>query len=207
MLGILGLLLWSLLLSKQFVCGIRYIYIDIGTNDGTSIQSFVRGIYGGLSTDGSQVIKGGWKHVLEGCNFQNNTVLWHIVAVEANPRYTNQIQQLKTDLLQKKAIHSMSLYTGVAISTYNGHIDLILDGTGNFPGDAGASTMKESKSAVGRHVQVQALDILTLFKREQITRRDFVVVKVDIEGGEYAVVRKILLFNLWQYIDRLAVEW
>lgn len=185
----------------------RNIFIDLGTNNGDSVLSFVRGTAtNSTATDGSNALEGGFQELIQG-HYTNGSAKadWHIIAVEAYEGHTPALEKIRDELLANKNVSSMKLYTSTAISTKNGFINFIWDN--NQSASAGATTMKESYSAVGKHVKIPCLDIVTLIKNEHITVRDFVVMKMDVEGAEYELVRRILLTNLWQYIDRLAVEW
>lgn len=67
--------------------------------------------------------------------------------------------------------------------------------------------MNESASAVGKRVNVTAVDIVTFFKNLQIRKIDEVVVKMDVEGAEYALCRRMIEYCLFPLIDRMAIEW
>ena len=67
--------------------------------------------------------------------------------------------------------------------------------------------MKESAAANGHVVTVPCVDIVTLFRREHITVDDFVVLKIDVEGAEYDIMRRIIVTGLYRLVDKLAVEW
>jgi hypothetical protein len=58
-------------------------------------------------------------------------------------------------------------------------------------------------------VPVQAKDVHTWFKNSlRPHKRDFVVVKVDIEGSEYSVVPRLLADpSVWCAVDFWYVEW
>lgn len=185
----------------------RKIFIDLGTNDGTSVKQFVSGATGSnTAADGSKSLVGGWESFLSGVSEYNSTG-WDIIALEANDQHLPSLTALKANLLDGNHTHvdSVSLYCPTAITTKNGQVEFIWDSPDG--GYAGSTLMAGSRSAVGKRVLVPALDIITLFKREKISMKDFVVVKMDVEGAEYSIVRRILLSGIWRYIDRIAVEW
>ncbi|RYH05724.1 FkbM family methyltransferase [archaeon] len=181
----------------------RNVYIDLGANNGESISTFMgKASNQGVQIDGSNAVKGGISELIRG--FLPDA-LWHIVAVEANDQHDGTLLTLKDTMLKHPNVSSFSLYNGTAVSDKDGTIEFIWDSARR--GDAGSTTMSESYSAVGNRMSIPALDIVTLFRKENIHVDDFVVLKVDIEGAEYNVVRRILLSHLWRMIDKIAVEW
>jgi len=61
---------------------------------------------------------------------------------------------------------------------------------------------------VGKKVPIRTLDILTFFKKLHVHHDDFVFVKMDIEGFEYDIVRRLIVSGLLSHqIDKIAVEW
>ncbi len=185
----------------------RNIYIDLGANNGDSITAFVDKVFtGSLANDGSSAVQGGWKTLLsrpDGTAIDPKS--WNIIAFEANIGFTNKLQAIERNLTDGKYVSSIKIYNGTAISTSDGTIDFVWDS--KYGAFSGATTMKESFSAVGRTITVPKVDIVTLFRKEHITVDDFVVVKVDIEGAEYDLVRRIITSGIYRYIDKLAVEW
>lgn len=180
----------------------RKIFIDLGTNNGSSIAAFVNGDIGrgGMNIDGSS--KSGNFTVERGVNRYDP---WHVYAFEPNIRYNKSIHKVKDTLISSKNVSEFHVYIGTAISTYNGKANLILDTpTG---GSAGATLLDTSRSAVGAKVSVHVMDILTLFHKADIRKIDYVCIKVDIEGGEFSLVRRMILHGLLPYVDKIAVEW
>jgi len=69
-------------------------------------------------------------------------------------------------------------------------------------------TFSDSLSAFGVRVPIRLMDIITLLKEVRTRRQDFVFIKMDIEGLEYDVVRKLIVTGmLANQIDKIAVEW
>ena len=65
--------------------------------------------------------------------------------------------------------------------------------------------MSESASARGRKVNVTAVDIVTFFKNLQIQEMDELVIKMDVEGAEYALCRRMIDYCLFPLIDRIGI--
>lgn len=51
------------------------------------------------------------------------------------------------------------------------------------------------------------MDIVSLLRKHHTTHEDFVVLKVDIEGAEFDVIRRLINAGMLNLIDVLAVEW
>ena len=67
---------------------------------------------------------------------------------------------------------------------------------------------RESYSATGKKIVVKMMDILHLMRENRITTGDYVIMKLDIEGSEYEIVRKLIVTGtLSKYIDQIAIEW
>eukprot|EP01031_Cornospumella_fuschlensis_P028732 gene28732-34684_t len=156
----------------------------------------------GIETDGSKAVRGGVAKLRQG-SIPNTP--WHIVAVEGNFQHDAMLFHLRQSILKHPNVSSFSLYNATAVSDRDGTIDLIWDGLHN--GSAGSTTMQESFSAIGQRHTIPAIDIVSLFHRERIHPDDYVVVKMDIEGAEYNVVRRVLTSHLRRLIDKMAVEW
>lgn len=187
----------------------RNVYIDLGANNGDSINSFFNRITStadDMHIDGSNAIQGGWKTILARADGQSiDPSTWHVIALEANQQHTVRLLQIKSNLTQYLHIASMHIYNGTAIGDRDGEVALIWDEpTGP---EAGATIMTDSYSVTDHSVKVPIIDIVTLLRREHITIEDFVVIKMDIEGAEYDVMKRILLSGSYRYIDKMAIEW
>ena len=51
------------------------------------------------------------------------------------------------------------------------------------------------------------MDVADIFHHYHITKNDFVAVKIDIEGSEFSVLRRMLSHGLVHLVHILAVEW
>ena len=61
---------------------------------------------------------------------------------------------------------------------------------------------------MGKKVPIRLLDIVTLFRAAKVRSEDFVFLKMDIEGLEYDIVRRLLVTGLLDHlVDKIAVEW
>jgi len=196
---------------------VRYIYIDLGTNDGKSVDAFLPTItkttklVSQANVDGSLIANSAFFSSTREKVFANDPKYikanYEIYAVEANPRFTEVLLDQKRNYTRDKISKSYTLYNATGISTRNGVGELILDCHG-CQGDAGSTLSSDSLSAFGIRVPIRLLDIMTLLKEVRTRRQDFVFIKMDIEGLEYDIVRKLIATGMLAYqIDKIAVEW
>jgi FkbM family methyltransferase len=194
----------SLCSEISFLKG-RKLFFDFGANDGSSVKYFVTGENGGTGKhiEGSRGNDGFLRSKYFGQDmFQENH--WNLFVFEANNRHTIKLNEQRNAWLKDNKVQSYNLFNGTAITTVDGHLNFTFDVPS---GDAGASLMTDSNSARNEVVQVVAVDVNTLFKKLQLREEDYVVIKMDIEGAEFDVVKRIIAYGWLPYIDKIAVEW
>ena len=119
----------------------RYVYIDLGANDGESVDTFLPSINKSnvdkdVSGDGSSVIS----NSADNAFFKkSNTSVpmydkrrYEIYVIEANPYFTELLLQQKKRYEVEKLSKSYTLYNATGISTKNGIGQLILDCKGEY---------------------------------------------------------------------------
>ena len=179
----------------------RRIFIDLGANNGSSISYFIDPISSHIHGDVS--FQGGRDNSsLKGMGSKGG---WEIIAVEANDKHTRTLEALRKTLSGSHLVSEFTIYGGVAISTTSGNTSLILD-YNNFAG-AGATIVPDTATAKGSKIQIPSLGIGELFQTAKILPTDFVVLKVDIEGYEFELLRYMFMHGLHKLIDVLAVEY
>lgn len=67
--------------------------------------------------------------------------------------------------------------------------------------------MKEFGPPLTKRYKVAAVDVLTFFNDIKISDSDEVVVKMDVEGAEYALCKRMIHHCLFSFVDRVAIEW
>ena len=177
----------------------RFVFFDIGTNDAGSLVSFLLR-RGRMKEDGYPPVLHTDAAALQ------HRPQWHVVAVEANPRYSVPLQQ-KCDFYMSSGLTASCTVVPAAITTFDGNVTLHLDTLG---GAQGASIRADSNSVKDRGMSttVPAVDVLTLFSAVlPLRRQDYAVVKVDVEGEEYAVLQRALANGHVALWDELYVEW
>ena len=181
--------------------GARKIFIDLGANDGESTSYFLKKPEGS-HTDSVATQGGSADSYIRGLGSSGD---WEIVVFEANTNFTRQLNTLKHKVMESKMAKKFTVHAGTAIAKSSGTISFIIDNP--FAGSAGATTMPESTSAVGPHFEIPAIGITDLFHSMKIKHEDFVVLKMDIEGAEFDLMRHIITHGIHTRIDIAAVEY
>jgi hypothetical protein len=86
----------------------RKYYIDFGANSGDTVEHFMNPKQ---KNEGQFAL---YNYDIRGRGSDGD---WHIVAIEANPKYTSSLEQLKASYIQDKKVHSFELFAGTAIFT------------------------------------------------------------------------------------------
>ena len=190
----------------------RYIYCDFGANDGATVDAFLKGEDTLTRADERNAANQGQtrnRGALRADLDLTSQQLWEVYVIEANPIYVDQLLEQRERLVStggESVVKSYQLYHSTAIGTSDGFVTFILDN--NEDGAAGSTTIADSMSAVGRAINVTSLDVVTFFTHHLRVRvEDTLIVKVDIEGGEYELLRRMITHGLMQYVDKMAVEW
>ena len=93
----------------------KYVYFDLGTNNGDSLKNFF-GI--------DRKIHPEWKLNIELNSKRINSVNWIAYAFEANPKFNEQLWELKKRIPSRNTVH---IKNGTAAWIKNGQIDFYLD--------------------------------------------------------------------------------
>jgi FkbM family methyltransferase len=162
----------------------RNVYFDLGANNGQSITQFLDA------------------HPLRAGE------AWDVVLIEATPRFTAELLLLCDSLVASARARSCLPIVETALTTANGHVSVFVE---EQRGESDASTIVADSKIVGgagAYFNASALDVVSLFREVFPVRpEDFVAVKVDIEGAEFAVVQRAVLHGLVPLWDVLDVEW
>jgi len=139
---------------------------------------------------------------------------WHVYAFEVNKAYSDSLNSLRAEYMDKHLVNNITIYSGVAIGDHNGVITLhydtpYKDGKGDGIGSAGASVMEDTNPTIDHKntASVPIMAVSDFFHHHHISKNDFVVVKLDIEGSEFSVLRHMISHNLMHFVHILAVEW
>ena len=121
------------------------------------------------------------------CSMRN----WTVISFEPNPHLLPALKKLEGVEVRTEAISDS-------------------DGVGSFyfskdEDQIGGSLNKSKFDVVSTPLDVATID-LSRWIRETFSKEDVIWLKLDIEGGEYPVLDKILRDNTTEYVDRLFIE-
>ena len=179
--------------QQQPIVANRSWYFDLGVNDGGSVSQFLAA---------------------------RPERKWDVVMVEANPLLTDRLSALCATIVDTGAAASCLPLLATALATFDGPEGALEIFAVEHAGEAthGASTVEKDANVRtgkgrfgnmgGQLLKTRALDVLTLFREVAPVRaQDHVVVKLDIEGSEYAVLSRALFHGVLALWDEFYVEW
>ncbi|KAJ4459665.1 putative translational elongation factor EF-1 alpha [Paratrimastix pyriformis] len=170
----------------------RHIFLDLGANIGDTTSGFL-GLTPPLSPEFEEPL----------FQFRNLSSFWEVHLFEGNPRFLLRLKALQRTLREK---HSLIIHCPVAVSAASQpSVPFYLDEVNPRENYWGSSLFR-SHPNVGRTVQVPAVGLSSFFREIGATKNDLILVKMDIEGAEYDVLKEILLDGSWQLISHLFLK-
>ncbi|KXL49470.1 hypothetical protein M433DRAFT_8502 [Acidomyces richmondensis BFW] len=172
----------------------RYIFVDLGANRADSLETFL-----------------GHKDVKFAYDFPHPEWAMHdeaeIYLFEANPYFNTALVEAKEryDALSIK----ITIFPSTVVDVEDGTRTFYLDNVNTDNDFWGSSTHASHPDAVASKsngTELSAINISRWLLMNTLPR-DFVVVKMDIEGAEYEVVPHMVEMGLWTVLDYLFVEW
>jgi FkbM family methyltransferase len=169
---------------------VENVFIDCGAAGGDSIRAFLSGgsaqggDFGGVAAVGS----------------------WNVFAFEPNERFTAELLRLPAEYPQ----HRFWIFNNTAVSTRTELVSFHINPSASC-GDCGSSLLstvwrRVNHDGLSHAVTVPAVDLATLML-ETFSASDTVVLKMDIEGSEGALLSRLLGEGVVPLIDVLYVEW
>jgi FkbM family methyltransferase len=124
-------------------------------------------------------------------------------AFEPQPELKNSVDWLRTHPFPQVPLH----FFNKAVWIKDGHIDFYLsEPSPNARAGSTALRGKNSNNIDYLHpITVESIDF-SRWIRKTFRRTDYLVVKMDIEGAEYAVLERMVADGTIDYIDELMVE-
>lgn len=172
---------------------VRNVYIDLGANNGDSILSFF-----GMNPNKE------YPSILDAETIAQKN--WLVYVFEANPAFNSDIVNVVQRVKSKYTNVTFKIFTETAIWIYNGQVKFYLDTVGR---KRVSSSLKETHRGVIRSrkvsVNVTCIDIVSLLS--EFTKEDLVIMKIDIEGSEYEMLAHMIVNNVVELVDYLAVEY
>jgi FkbM family methyltransferase len=172
----------------------KFVYIDLGANTGDSVYDFFNAksskypkIFN--STDGGRSD-------------------WSVYAFEANPQFDAQLDAMKMRLENTTRQINIHLYKSTAAWIYNGNVTFYLDTVNkkhNFWGSSIDSNHPDVVRSNRTRISVSCVDIADVV--EKFTKRDTIVLKMDVEGVENELLVHLIVRKVFDLIDYLAIEY
>lgn len=175
----------------------KFIYIDLGSNNGDSILSFFRfkprfpELFGGNLT-------------YENFGPEATKAKWSIYGFEANPIFDYELEQT-VSIFKKHTRHKIKVFKHTAAWTYDGMITFYIENVTGF--GLGSSLDKKHPDVIKSQstgIQVISRDIASMIKNFDLS--DFIVIKIDIEGAEYDLIMDFIKKDAIRWVDHFAIE-
>ena len=99
--------------------------------------------------------------------------------------------------------------TNTALMTYDGNVSFFSENTySNHVASTAVGGTNVAQGGNGARFEVTALDVRTLFTSTfPVVADDYVFVKMDIEGAEFAVLNRAIVLGLTPLWDQFFIEW
>jgi FkbM family methyltransferase len=130
-------------------------------------------------------------------------------AFEPNPELVAQLKQSTAGLSRRLKIHEKAVWiedgtVDFFLSRENARGETVTDGSTVVPGKI-ATNPKSGQVDYQHPMKVPCIDFSRWIRRT-FRRWDYIIVKMDIEGAEYQVLRKMIKDGTLRYIDLLLAE-
>ncbi|KAF9974151.1 hypothetical protein BGZ73_002489 [Actinomortierella ambigua] len=172
----------------------RYIFVDLGANRADSMEAFLKKPNAKFQYD---YPKPSW------ANYEDA----EIFLFEANPVFNAQLVQAK-QRADEEGI-KVEIFPSTVVDVKDGIRTFFLDtvnGAHDYWGSSIYATHPDAVRSQSKGTDLTSVNIATWLLRNTLPR-DFVVVKMDIEGAEYEVIPHLADNQAWAVIDHLLVEW
>jgi FkbM family methyltransferase len=126
--------------------------------------------------------------------FKNYTIIFHEVALWVE---------------ECKKILTLESFTGEYICMHTGeHLgyDLKAGGASNIMGDKWRRPHWIQDNWLSNDMEVECIDFSD-FLTKNVSKEDYVICKMDIEGAEFEIIPKLLKENTINLIDEIYIEW
>lgn len=173
----------------------KFIYFDLGSNNGDSILSFF-----GLKPRFPELFGGN----LTCEKFAPPDAQWWIYAFEANSKFNADLDET-VNKLQNQTKHKIKVFKQTAAWTYDGMISFYIENVTGF--GLGSSLDENHPDVIKSHstkTKVACRDIASFLKTFNLS--DFIVMKIDIEGAEYDLIMDFIKKDAIQWVNHFAIE-
>jgi FkbM family methyltransferase len=160
------------------------VFLDLGTHYGQGLEEIIK------------------KH-----NIDNS---WIVHTFEANPTTYNRYKEINYSVYPFVISHNAAVYN------YDGTVIINLEAPpGEDQTGQGSSIIdldkwnpwreEPGKNFTGK-IEVPCLDFAR-FVSNNFKKDDYIIIKMDIEGSEFAIINKLIDTKVIEYIDELYIEW
>ena len=174
----------------------RFVFIDLGANTGDSIKYFIDK----NESPESQKID----QYLKGYGARTDT-RWEIYCVEANPYFNKSLEELKNYC--ESLGHKFYLYAQSAAWIKNEKLTFYLDTVNKGHNYWGSSLLENHPDVISSNKTktiVNGIDVADLLRKYK--EDDEIVLKIDIEGTEYKLLKHLIEQEVLKLVDIIAIE-
>jgi FkbM family methyltransferase len=191
----------------------RYIFVDLGANGADSLEVFLqrenaKWQYDFPRPDWATHDQAG-KHVrsTERLLSLNHASFTEIYLFEANPVFNTALVRAK-EKYDTLGI-SVNIFPSTVVDTNDGtrtfFLDTVNTGT-DFWGSSIYATHPDVVKSRSNGTELTSINLARWLLMNTLPR-DFVVVKMDVEGAEYELVPHMAEMGMWTVVDHLLIEW
>ncbi|KAG0043823.1 hypothetical protein BGZ83_011000 [Gryganskiella cystojenkinii] len=172
----------------------RYIFVDLGANGADSLETFLQSFNAKFSYS---FPKPSW------ANHEDA----EIFLFEANPIFNTKLIQAKEKYTARGI--KVNIFPSTVVDTEDGIRTFYLDTVNSEHDYWGSSIYASHPDAIKSNSTGTRLTSINISRwlLQNFLPRDFVVVKMDIEGAEYEIVPHMADMQAWSVMDELLVEW
>jgi FkbM family methyltransferase len=172
------------------------VLFDLGANIGDSARFYADPTF--VSNDNPP-------HELHGICTKDNKK-WTIYSFEANPLFNNKLDEVKKIVESYGHTHNVFKETAAWISNEDlvFYLDTVNPGN-NFWGSSLHAEHKYAQRSNYKNVTVKGVDISVII--DQYSIEDYIILKIDIEGSEYALLEHLIKQGTIHKVDYITIEY
>jgi FkbM family methyltransferase len=145
--------------------------------------------------------------LIEFASMYNMDSSWFVESFEPNPYLIDKLKTNIANLPMKITTHNKAVWNNDGEVEFSLMIEESQGSSVKKLMDAGVCADEKSLSYRKHNsiINAPSIDISKILNN--YTESDYIVVKLDIEGSEFCVIRKMLADNTIDLIDELYIEW
>jgi FkbM family methyltransferase len=175
----------------------RWVYIDMGANNGDSVYKFFGFPYPSYKNGYAPK----YPTLVSEADVRDNA--WIVYVFEANPRFNEPLSKMKKDVESER--RQINLFNATAAWVYNGNVTFYAEVSNEDFNFWGSSVKSDFVHKEKTNLTVRCVDISAILRN--YTEEDYVVVKFDIEGAEYDLLVRWITENTLRILDVVSIEY